>query len=256
MDPFTLVIIVAALVAATKTGRAAVGNGVRSGYKATGWRTPSQAIVHHSGTAGAWVGSWIGKGFRTARHGIATRIKAGRQHLRNNPEPVDADTLPPTTTDLKPDDYFREYIDTPPPLLDEPDDLPARPASDGASARPVTALPAPAPARRPTLSKGSLTVSQLIINIEPPTTDAEFLDDCRSIAGVMRALAEEIGEWASGVAALGIPQEVTNPLAGIADGLTAAADGAMQAATRFEDSFEEAREVAARGMTITGQDAA
>jgi hypothetical protein len=35
-----------------------------------------------------------------------------------------------------------------------------------------------------------------------------------------------------------------------------AATGAARAAQAFEDEFEDARDVAARGMTITGQDAA
>lgn len=256
MDPITIALLFAVVVLGTKTGRGAIRNGVSSGYKATGWRTPSQAIVHHSGRGGEWIGRWTAKGARAARKGIVSRIKdRWRRFRKTSDAPAE---LPPLDSVPTFPDSYRSFGDGAPSGLPDPAPNPSADPTAGVSAPPLSAVPATptAPTRRPTLSKGSLTVSQLIINIEPPTTDAEFLDDCRSIAGVMRALAAEIGEWATGVAALGIPAEVTNPLAGIADGLAAAADGAMQAATRFEDSFEEAREVAARGMTITGQDAA
>ncbi|MFB9890454.1 hypothetical protein [Planobispora takensis] len=99
-------------------------------------------------------------------------------------------------------------------------------------------------------------MSQLLINIEPPSTDAEFLEDCRTMADCLRTLSEEISNWAEGVAALGLPPSITQPLAAIGEGLSEAATGALHAAARFEEEFEEAREVAARGITITGQDAA
>lgn len=43
---------------------------------------------------------------------------------------------------------------------------------------------------------------------------------------------------------------------GLSEGITDAADGAAKAAAAFENEFEDARDVAARGMHFTGQDAA
>lgn len=94
------------------------------------------------------------------------------------------------------------------------------------------------------------------INLERPTTDGEFLESCIQIGSVLKGLAEDIGNWADDLGGLKLPQSVLNPLHQISDGITDAAAGANQAATNFEAEFEDARDVAAAGMTITGQDAA
>ncbi|MBO0805859.1 MAG: hypothetical protein J2P25_22655, partial [Nocardiopsaceae bacterium] len=94
------------------------------------------------------------------------------------------------------------------------------------------------------------------INLEPPTTDGEFLDSCVHLGDVLKSLAEQVSEWAEGLGGLNLPKSVLSPLDQLSEGLTEAASGAAQAAKAFEDEFEDARDVASRGMHITGQDAA
>jgi hypothetical protein len=94
------------------------------------------------------------------------------------------------------------------------------------------------------------------INLEPPASDGEFLESCVRLGDVLKSLAAQIGTWADGLAGFNLPAAVLNPLHQVSDGITDAAAGAAQAAKAFEDEFEDARDVAARGMTITGQDAA
>jgi hypothetical protein len=98
--------------------------------------------------------------------------------------------------------------------------------------------------------------SRYAINLEPPTTDGEFLESCTHLGDVLKSLAEQIGDWASDLGSLNLPKSVTGPLDQLSEGLTSAAAGAAQAAKAFEDEFEDARDVASRGMKITGQDAA
>jgi hypothetical protein len=120
---------------------------------------------------------------------------------------------------------------------------------DGAGSPPATA---PSGAER---RKNSMT-SRYALNLEPPQTDGEFLESCVQLGDVLKSLAEEIANWADGLGALNLPQSVLNPLHQVSDGITDAAAGAAQAAKAFEDEFEDARDVAARGMHFTGQDAA
>jgi hypothetical protein len=55
---------------------------------------------------------------------------------------------------------------------------------------------------------------------------------------------------------LNLPAPVLDPLRQASDRLTDAVDGTVKAAAAFEGEFGDARDVAARGMTITGQDTA
>jgi hypothetical protein len=124
----------------------------------------------------------------------------------------------------------------------------------------------PAPATFPTLTPASAPpgaersrttmTARYAINLEPPTTDGEFLESCVQLGDVLKSLADQIGEWADGLSALNLPQSVLSPLHQVSEGITDAADGATKAATAFENEFEDARDVAARGMHFTGQDAA
>jgi hypothetical protein len=98
--------------------------------------------------------------------------------------------------------------------------------------------------------------TRFAINLEHPTTDGEFLESCVQLGDALKSLADQIEEWADGLSALNLPRSVLTPLHQVSEGITDAADGATQAATAFENEFEDARDVAARGMTITGQDAA
>jgi hypothetical protein len=100
------------------------------------------------------------------------------------------------------------------------------------------------------------TVARFGISLEPPTNDAEFLATLIDIGDAMKAVAEEIEGWAETITGMGLPSSVTTPLHAIPEGITEAAQGAGRAAAAFEDEFEDAREVASRGMKITGRDAA
>jgi hypothetical protein len=129
-------------------------------------------------------------------------------------------------------------------------------AGTGTSSGPATPSPtattAPAGAER----RRNRMTTRYALNLEPPQTDGEFLESCVQLGDVLKSLAEEISNWADGLGALNLPQSVLNPLHQVSDGITDAAAGATQAAKAFEDEFEDARDVAARGMHFTGQDAA
>ena len=94
------------------------------------------------------------------------------------------------------------------------------------------------------------------VNLERPSTDAEFLESAVQLGDVLKALAEEVSEWADGLSGLNLPSSVLNPLHQVSDGIEEAANGAAQSAKAFEDEFEDARDVASRGMHFTGEDAA
>jgi hypothetical protein len=98
--------------------------------------------------------------------------------------------------------------------------------------------------------------SRYSINLEPPSTDGEFLESCVQLGDVLKALAEHVADWADSLSALNLPRSVLAPLHTVSEGIEEAASGATRAAASFEDEFEDARDVASRGMTITGQDAA
>lgn len=102
----------------------------------------------------------------------------------------------------------------------------------------------------------STTVARFGISLEPPTNDAEFLATLIDIGDMLKGVAEEIEGWAETIAGMGLPSSVTTPLQAIPEGITEAAQGATRAAGAFEDEFEDARDVAARGMKFTGRDAA
>ncbi len=131
----------------------------------------------------------------------------------------------------------------------------ATPAGTGTGLAPApTTLTTSAPAGAERSRKPMST--RFVINLEPPATDGEFLESCVQLGDVLKSLADQIGEWADGLSALNLPQTVLNPLHQVSDGITDAAAGATQAATAFENEFEDARDVASRGMHFTGQDAA
>ena len=95
-----------------------------------------------------------------------------------------------------------------------------------------------------------------VINLERPSTDGEFLESCVQLADVLNVLAVEVADWADSLGGLNLPQSVLAPLHQVSEGINEAATGASQAAKAFEDEFEDARDVASRGMHFTGQDAA
>jgi hypothetical protein len=134
------------------------------------------------------------------------------------------------------------------------DTRPPGPASSGTgtSLAPTTTTTVPPGTER----RSNRMTTRYAINLEPPATDGEFLESCVQLGDLLKSLADQIGDWADGLGALNLPQSVLNPLHQVSEGITDAADGAAKAATAFEDEFEDARDVAARGMHFTGQDAA
>ncbi|MEV4887884.1 hypothetical protein AB0K48_00645 [Nonomuraea sp. NPDC055795] len=269
-DPITLLILLAAVMTVTKTGRGMVGNAVRSGYKATGWRTPGKALIHHSGRAGAWTGRATAKTARAGRVGVLRRLKARWERRKQaSPEPIPLfsrrprDPSPPPLGPAAPQDKPKPAPGTAPASKTEPPAAAtsgqATPAQPQHQPEPTAASPKPptTPPEPTTSSGGSMSnPRRVVLDLDEPKSDAEFLDDCHAIASFLRSSALAISEWAEVVARRKLPKHITQPLIGIGEGLTEAANSAMTAATRFEEEFEEARDVAAAGMTITGRDAA
>jgi hypothetical protein len=110
-------------------------------------------------------------------------------------------------------------------------------------------------ARAATSQGGSTPVmTRLAIGLELPGTDGKFLQSCAQLGAVLRSLAGQISDWADHLAALNLPASVLDRLLQASDRLTDAADGTAKAAAAFEEEFDEARDVAARGMRFTGQD--
>jgi hypothetical protein len=132
------------------------------------------------------------------------------------------------------------------------------PPEPGSSGTGTSLAPADTTATVPTGTerRSNRMTTRYAINLEPPATDGEFLESCVQLGDLLKSLADQIGDWADGLGALNLPQSVLNPLHQVSEGITDAADGAAKAATAFEDEFEDARDVAARGMHFTGQDAA
>lgn len=114
----------------------------------------------------------------------------------------------------------------------------------------------PATPGRAGKKENSVMRQRHVINLERPSTDGEFLESCVQLADVLKALAEEVADWADSLGGLNLPQSVLAPLHQVSEGINEAATGASQAAKAFEDEFEDARDVASRGMHFTGQDAA
>ena len=130
-------------------------------------------------------------------------------------------------------------------------------APPAASPVPTTTAPDGAPAA-PHAGAGRNTTMRhrYSVNLERPATDAEFLESCVQLGDVLKALAEEVSEWADSLSGLNLPQSVLAPLHLVSEGIEEAATGASQSAKSFEDEFEDARDVASRGMHFTGEDAA
>lgn len=303
MDPFTfgaILLALAALTGGTRSGRSAVGNAVRSGYQATGWRTPGKALAHHSGRAGAATGQLLGKSARagrvlagrgaratgrvTKRGAVAGRDRLAARWVKRRdgdatPRPLLTLTRPNGAPDVRPNTGSDATPDARPtarsdgaasggPSAQAPTrdpNPPGRPAPgpDTAAPNPTGPGDGPTPTAPPTLNarvraERSTTpmARRFSVNLEAPTSDAEFLESCVELGDVLKALSSEIEEWAEGLKGMNLPRSVTQPLDSIAEGIEEAASGASEAAQSFEDEFEDAREVASRGMKITGQDAA
>jgi hypothetical protein len=121
--------------------------------------------------------------------------------------------------------------------------MPGAPDHPGCPARTMTSLGGTASA-----------VTRPAIGLELPATDGEFLQSCAQLGGTLSSLAGQVSDWADGLAALNLPASVLDRLLQASERLADAADGTVKAAAAFQDEFDEARDVAARGMRFTGQD--
>ncbi len=86
-----------------------------------------------------------------------------------------------------------------------------------------------------------------------PTSDAEFLADCAHYGAQLRRVADGIHEWVNTLHAMALPTAVLDPLHTTAVAMDAAAADLANTAASFADEFDAARDVAARGLTITGE---
>ncbi len=146
-----------------------------------------------------------------------------------------------------------------PTAADGPPPGPALPGTTTAASSPPTTTAAPdgAPAApRAGAGRNTTMRHRYSVNLERPATDAEFLESCVQLGDVLKALAEEVSDWADSLSGLNLPQSVLAPLHLVSEGIEEAASGASQSAKAFEDEFEDARDVASRGMHFTGEDAA
>ena len=68
----------------------------------------------------------------------------------------------------------------------------------------------------------------------------------------LHGLAGLLTEWVDALTGTGLPASVTNPLLSTVHQVRDAATSATRATDTFTREFNQARRVAARGMTITG----
>jgi hypothetical protein len=99
-------------------------------------------------------------------------------------------------------------------------------------------------------------VNHLAASLHPPTTDSERLATSQTLGDMLDQLATQVQAWVESLAALNLPRPILDAFAGIPDGLHEAADNARRAAVLFAGHFQETRDVASRGLTITGYDTA
>ncbi|GAA2124477.1 hypothetical protein [Actinomadura napierensis] len=272
------------LTGGTKTGRNAARNAAGSAYKATGWKPPKTAIVHHSGRAGEKVGAAFAATARKTRN-AAVKFAERRWDKRITSDdppgshPPVHRVRPPRLSDPDPGAGAsgRSPADAPllgggahPPRMPQPD---SRPVVEQLGGGPVissvvhhdddTYVLKPAGGAHATggtvgTPRRTMTAngSGFSIDLEKPSTDAEFLESCQILADALRGLSKSVEEWAGDVSALGLPGQVTASLDAVAEGIGDAATGVNRAASTFEDIFEDPRDIAARGMKFTGEDAA
>lgn len=293
------------LTGGTKTGRNAARNAAGSAYKATGWKPPKTAIVHHSGRAGEKAGAAFAATARKTRN-AAVKFAERRWDKRVTSDdppgshppvhrvraPRPSDTGPSDTGPSSTGAAGRAPADAPvlgggarplvvPIVVPRTDSRPVveqlgygpvissvvHGDDDTYVLKPTGRHTPPEPPPAPTGSRTGGTAatprrtmtangSGFSIDLEKPSTDAEFLESCQILAHALRGLSKTVEEWAGDVSALGLPRQVTASLDAVAEGIGDAATGVNRAASTFEDIFEDPRDIAARGMKFTGEDAA
>ncbi len=109
----------------------------------------------------------------------------------------------------------------------------------------------PAPAQAHSMER-LRAATAAVTRLGQPATDAEFLDCCAQLAGLLRDLAGQLDGWTQGLAGLNLPQPVLSPLHTAATAITGAAGQVTQAGKAFRAAFDGARQAATRGLHITG----
>src|SRR6266702_7462716 len=246
------------LVTAAKAAGVKVGSDQLSHATAELAGKAAGGTARGTGRLTRWGGRWLGRaglaaGRWTERHadsrwqartaGAAAVPVLWRQHGAAPDQPGDSPATPAGPAPGPPDN-------TSPP--DSTGPAPPPPAGPATTTAPDGAPAAPKGAERNT----TIMRHRYAINLERPGTDAEFLESCVQLGDVLKALAEEVSDWADSLSGLNLPQSVLAPLHLVSEGIEEAASGASQSAKAFEDEFEDARDVASRGMHFTGEDAA
>jgi len=144
----------------------------------------------------------------------------------------------------------------------------ADPAAPGAASAPEPgspAVPATAPAAGPAEDTGiggsaaapggRSARTRFALTLTPPATDADFLDSCARLGDLLAALAGQVSDWAASLTALHLPAAVLDRLHQVSDSVIVARAAATWTAQAFGGEFAGARDVAARGLRFTGQDA-
>ncbi|MFC9975215.1 hypothetical protein ACFVH6_30405 [Spirillospora sp. NPDC127200] len=277
-----------ALTAGTKTGRAAARNAAASGYKATGWKPPKTAIVHYSGKAGEALGKRFAATTRKTRRATMRMVEKRWSARVNSDTPPGSQPPVKRVTPPRPSDTPPQADGEQPPsrrpaghrsgpsdqvrygpftntVVHDDDTYTLKPSKDGGhspqsdhgtGAGPAAVPSAGPESTRPVHGAARSTMSTFSLDLERPTTDAEFLETCIVLGDVLRGLSKSVEEWAGDVAGLGLPGQVTAPLEAVAEGIGDAATAVTRSATAFADIFEEPREIASRGMKFTGEEAA
>ncbi|WP_157419642.1 hypothetical protein [Actinomadura kijaniata] len=156
---------------------------------------------------------------------------------------------------------------TPPPLFPDqqagggPQPAP-RPIGDHFAAR--SASPSAAPSRPGTAAAGAAGARRRArarvwaagppINMDPPTSDAEFIETSIDLQQFLRGFAAAVEDFTDEVMIRRMPAAVTNPLLQIGEHMTEASAAVQRGATVFEVIFEEAIDLAAAGIKFTGDD--
>jgi len=88
--------------------------------------------------------------------------------------------------------------------------------------------------------------------LENLATDSEFLATCGHLSGQLRNLATEIDRWTDALSGLPLPATITDPLDTAWEAVDQAATAIHTTESAFRDALATARDVAARGLTFTG----
>ncbi len=88
--------------------------------------------------------------------------------------------------------------------------------------------------------------------LRPPATDAELVESCARLAGLLRDLAGQLDGWTHALAALNLPPPVLAPLHAASTAVDGAVRHADHARAAFLATFGAAHQTAASGLRITG----